>query len=87
MRLEGKVAIVMGAGQTPGSTVGNGRACALLFAREGAKVLAVEKDPASAEETRCRNTHATPFRGSRPSTSMVMYSGVSPTVSRMVSQY
>ena len=40
MRLEGKVAIVMGAGQTPGSTVGNGRACALLFAREGARVLA-----------------------------------------------
>ncbi len=243
MRLEGKVAIVMGAGQTPGSTVGNGRACALLFAREGARVLAVDKDPASAEETaqlihdeggesvafeadvtneasveaaigecvrrwdrldvlhnnvgisvtggdasgteitteafdrimavnlrgtvmackhalpvmreqgiggdssrnppessrfegplwsaypgcdhcsyrnparsrpdnhqlpaleaprgyrcrlpwrssridrRCRNTHATPFRGSRPSTSMVMYAGVSPTVSRMVSQY
>ncbi len=51
MRLEGKVAIVMGAGQTPGSTVGNGRACALLFAREGARVLAVDRDPASAEET------------------------------------
>ena len=39
MRLEGKVAIVTGAGQRPGEGVGNGRATALLFAREGAKVL------------------------------------------------
>ena len=31
-RLEGKVAIVMGAGQTPGDTIGNGRATAILFA-------------------------------------------------------
>ena len=51
MRLEGKVVIVMVAGQTPGSTVGNGRAAALLFAREGARVLAVDRDPVSAEET------------------------------------
>ena len=34
-RLEGKVAIVVGAGQTPGDTIGNGRATAILFAREG----------------------------------------------------
>ena len=51
MRLEGKVGIVVGAGQTPGDTVGNGRAAALLFAREGAKVLLVDKDLARAEET------------------------------------
>jgi len=51
MRLEGKIAVVMGAGQTPGPKVGNGRATALLFAREGAKVLAVDRDLASAEET------------------------------------
>lgn len=51
MRLEGKVAIVVGAGQTPGATLGNGRATALLFAREGARVLAVDRDLASAEET------------------------------------
>lgn len=51
MRLEGKVAVVIGAGQTPGPTVGNGRATALLFAREGARVLAVDRDPESAEET------------------------------------
>ena len=37
-RLAGKVAIVVGAGQTPGDTIGNGRATALLFAREGARV-------------------------------------------------
>jgi NAD(P)-dependent dehydrogenase (short-subunit alcohol dehydrogenase family) len=39
VRLEGKSAIVVGAGQTPGDTIGNGRAAALLFAREGAKVV------------------------------------------------
>lgn len=51
MRLDGKVAVVMGAGQTPGPTMGNGRATALLFAREGARVLAVDRDFESAEET------------------------------------
>jgi NAD(P)-dependent dehydrogenase (short-subunit alcohol dehydrogenase family) len=51
MRLEGKVAIVVGAGQTPGETIGNGRATSILFAREGAKVLAVDRNRESAEET------------------------------------
>lgn len=50
-RLAGKIAIVVGAGQTPGDTIGNGRATALLFAREGAVVVAVDRDLASAEET------------------------------------
>ena len=50
-RLAGKVAIVMGAGQTPGDTIGNGRATAILFAREGAHVIAVDRRPDSAEET------------------------------------
>jgi NAD(P)-dependent dehydrogenase (short-subunit alcohol dehydrogenase family) len=51
MRLKDKVAVIVGAGQTPGATMGNGRATALLFAREGAKVLAVDRDLASAAET------------------------------------
>jgi NAD(P)-dependent dehydrogenase (short-subunit alcohol dehydrogenase family) len=51
MRLEGKTAIVVGAGQTPGETIGNGRATAILFAREGAKVLLVDRNRESAEET------------------------------------
>jgi NAD(P)-dependent dehydrogenase (short-subunit alcohol dehydrogenase family) len=51
MRLAGKTAIVVGAGQTPGDTIGNGRATAILFAREGARVLAVDRNLASAEET------------------------------------
>ncbi|MBX3483365.1 SDR family NAD(P)-dependent oxidoreductase [Phenylobacterium sp.] len=50
-RLEGKVAVVVGAGQTPGETVGNGRAMALLFAREGASVLCVDRVADRAEET------------------------------------
>lgn len=51
MRLEGKVAIVTGAGQTPGETIGNGRATAILFAREGAKVMLVDRRLDSAQET------------------------------------
>lgn len=51
MRLAGKTAIVVGAGQTPGDTIGNGRATAILFAREGARVLAVDRNLASVEET------------------------------------
>ena len=43
-RLAGKTAIVVGAGQTPGETIGNGRATAILFAREGAQVLLVDRD-------------------------------------------
>ena len=51
MRLKDKVALVVGAGQQAGNTVGNGRAAAVLFAREGAKVIAVDRDLASARET------------------------------------
>ena len=50
-RLEGKIAVVVGAGQTPGETVGNGRAMAMLFAREGAQVLCVDRVGERAEET------------------------------------
>ena len=51
MRLAGKTAIVVGAGQTPGETVGNGRAIALLFAREAADVLCVDRVLERAQET------------------------------------
>jgi len=51
VRLAGKAAIVVGAGQTPGDTIGNGRAIAVLFAREGAQVLCVDRIAARAEET------------------------------------
>ncbi len=51
MRLEGKVGIVVGAGQSPGETVGTGRAAAMFFAREGAKVLLADRDIDSARET------------------------------------
>ena len=51
MRLKDRVAIVVGAGQSPGEGIGNGRATALTFAREGAKVLCVDHNLASAQET------------------------------------
>ena len=51
MRLANKIAVIVGAGQTPGEGMGNGRATALRFAAEGAKVFAVDRDLASAEET------------------------------------
>ena len=51
MRLDDRIAMVVGAGQSPGETMGNGRATALLFAREGAKIVAVDRDLASAQET------------------------------------
>jgi len=51
-RLAGKTAVVVGAGQTPGATLGNGRATAVVFAREGARLLLVDRDGASVEETR-----------------------------------
>src|SRR5262245_35366630 len=51
MRLKDKVAVVVGAGQTPGDTTGNGRATAILFAREGARVVLVDCNLKSAQET------------------------------------
>ena len=51
MRLKDRVAIVVGAGQSPGEGMGNGRATALTFAREGAKVLCVDHNLASAQKT------------------------------------
>ena len=51
MRLKDKVAIVVGAGQTPGETIGNGRATAILFAQEGAKVALVDCNYESVLET------------------------------------
>lgn len=50
-RLRDKVAIVVGGGQTPGETMGNGKATALLFAREGASVLVVDRSEDAATET------------------------------------
>lgn len=50
-RLAGKVAIIVGGGQTPGETIGNGRATAMRFAQEGARVLVVDRRLNSAEET------------------------------------
>lgn len=50
-RLNGKVAIVTGAGQYKGETIGNGRAISILFARAGAKMFLVNRSRESLEET------------------------------------
>ena len=50
-RLKGKVALVTGAGSR-GPGIGNGKAAAILFAREGARVLCVDQALERAEETR-----------------------------------
>jgi NAD(P)-dependent dehydrogenase (short-subunit alcohol dehydrogenase family) len=49
-RLAGKVAIVTGAGSR-GPGLGNGKAAAILFAREGARVLCVDLTRERADET------------------------------------
>lgn len=50
-RVAGKIAVVVGAGQTPGETIGNGAAIALLLAREGATVLCVDRVGERADKT------------------------------------
>jgi NAD(P)-dependent dehydrogenase (short-subunit alcohol dehydrogenase family) len=63
-RLAGKVAIVTGAGSR-GPGVGNGKAAAILFARQGARVLCVDQVKERAEETvglvRAERGEAEPF--------------------------
>src|SRR5258708_13295031 len=51
-RVEGKVAIVRGAGSTPGAGIGTGKATAVVLGREGASVLLVDLHPERAEQTR-----------------------------------
>jgi NAD(P)-dependent dehydrogenase (short-subunit alcohol dehydrogenase family) len=51
-RLKGKVAIVTGAGSSPGEGIGNGKATAVVYAREGASVMLVDLRPEAAEETK-----------------------------------
>jgi len=59
-RLAGRRVLVVGAGQNdygePDPPIGNGRAMAVLFAREGAQVAVADRDRASAEATTARIT-------------------------------
>ncbi|ONH58731.1 oxidoreductase [Frankia sp. CcI49] len=52
-RFEGRNTVIVGGGQSAGATVGNGRAAALAYAREGATVLVVDRDREAAEQTAC----------------------------------
>ena len=46
-----KIVVAVGAGQTPGTTIGNGRAASLVYARGGGTVVCVDRDLDSAKET------------------------------------
>jgi len=48
-RLKGKVAVIIGAGQSQGEEMGNGRATTIRFAQEGASILAVDLNEKSAQ--------------------------------------
>ena len=50
-RVKDRVAVVVGGGQTPGETIGNGRATAILLAREGARVAVADRRLDSAQDT------------------------------------
>lgn len=52
-RLQGKVVLVIGAGSS-GTAISNGSACAILFAREGAHVVCVDRLLAAAQDTVAR---------------------------------
>ncbi len=52
-RLAGKAAIVVGAGSI-GADTSNGAAAAIVYAREGARVLCVDRDLALARRTACQ---------------------------------
>ncbi|MGB0161410.1 MAG: SDR family NAD(P)-dependent oxidoreductase [Candidatus Puniceispirillaceae bacterium] len=66
MRLDGQAAIVVGGGQTPGQTIGNGRATAITYARAGARVLVADRDldaaAATVAEITAEGGDAVPFR-------------------------
>lgn len=50
-KLAGRVCVVVGAGQTDGATIGNGRATAVTFARHGARLVLVDRDATSLAAT------------------------------------
>ncbi|GFG52695.1 SDR family NAD(P)-dependent oxidoreductase [Mycolicibacterium agri] len=50
-KLEGRTVVVVGGGQTPGQTAGNGRAAAITYAEAGAKVLVGDRDLDAANDT------------------------------------
>lgn len=51
MRMKDKVVLLIGAGQSPGEGIGNGRAAAITYSREGALIAAADIDLNSAQET------------------------------------
>ncbi|KPQ12027.1 MAG: Dehydrogenase [Saliniramus fredricksonii] len=50
LRLTDRIALVTGAGSS-GPGFGNGKAIATIFARQGARIIGIDRDPAALEET------------------------------------
>jgi NAD(P)-dependent dehydrogenase (short-subunit alcohol dehydrogenase family) len=50
-RVNEKIAVVIGGGQRKGETIGNGRASAITYAKEGAKVIVVDNNLEAAQDT------------------------------------
>ncbi|SAK98381.1 short chain dehydrogenase [Caballeronia calidae] len=65
-RLKGKVAIIIGAGQSPGEAMGIGRATTISFLREGAAVLAVDRNVSGAQESVAQGGRMLMLMSSRP---------------------
>ena len=81
MRLKDRIAIVVGAGQSPGEGIGNGRATALTFGREGAKVLCVDHNLASAQAKAPAKASATAAQPLSPSAARAQRCCASITIS------
>jgi NAD(P)-dependent dehydrogenase (short-subunit alcohol dehydrogenase family) len=79
-RLEGKVAIITGSGS------GIGRATALLFAEEGAKVVVVDIDPKGGEET-VRKIKEKNGEASFVQTNVMKYEEVKMLIDRVIMEY
>ena len=62
-RLDGKVCVIVGAGQQPGATIGNGRATAIRFAQEGARLVLVDRNVDALDRVLTEVTEVTEVTG------------------------
>ncbi|MEW1722796.1 glucose 1-dehydrogenase [Streptomyces sp. NPDC093109] len=83
--LAGKVALVVGAGSIA-SGIGNGRATAITFAREGATVICADIDEKAVDET-ARMIHDEGLRASTVQLDVTDFEAVGRTVSGVIAEH